>query len=104
MADDLARRLHDQGLSPTGWSNDPGERYATHAHPYDKIIAVKRGSIRFAVPVSDETVDLVTGDRLDLPAGTSHGAIVGPDGVTRLEAHLPAGSLDAVARRSAGSW
>ena len=33
------------------------------------------------------------GDRLDLPAGTRHDALVGPTGVTCLEAHLPAGSL-----------
>ena len=94
----------DQGLHPTAWSNEPGERYATHDHPYDKIIAVERGSIRFTLPAMDRGIQLGTGDRLDLPAATVHGAIVGSAGVACLEAHLPAGSLDAVMRRPSGSW
>jgi hypothetical protein len=44
------------------------------------------------------------GDRLDLPAGTRHDALVGPTGVTCLEAHLPAGSLPRLAHRIAGTW
>lgn len=104
MTDDLAQRMHDQGLRPSGWSNQPGERYANHDHPYDKVIAVERGSIRFGLPAPAPAIDLATGDRLDLPAGTSHNAIVGPDGVACLEAHLPAGSLDGVASRQAGTW
>lgn len=104
MTEDLAQRLRDLGLRPTGWSNEPHERYATHDHPYDKVIAVERGSIVFALPGSGETVTLAQGDRLDLPAGTGHGAVVGPAGVACLEAHLPAGTLDGVARRPNGSW
>ncbi len=53
---------------------------------------------------ASEVVELRVGDRLDLPAGTSHDAVVGPDGVSCLEAHLPAGTLAAVARRAAGTW
>jgi hypothetical protein len=43
------------------------------------------GSIRFLV--GDQPFDLEAGDRLDLPAGTPHAAVVGPQGVTCLEAH-----------------
>jgi hypothetical protein len=39
-----------------------------------------------------------------LPAGIRHDALVGPAGVTCLEAHLPAGSLAVVRRRAAGTW
>ena len=42
--------------------------------------------------------------RLELPAGTAHDAAAGPDGVTCLEAHRPAGSLAGSAHRAAGSW
>jgi hypothetical protein len=49
-------------------------------------------------------VDLVAGDRFELPAGTEHEALVGPDGVTCLEAHLAAGSLPGVRRAAAGTW
>ena len=39
---------------------------------------------------------MTVGDRLDLPAGTAHDAVVGADGVACLEAHRPAGSIAAV--------
>jgi uncharacterized protein YjlB len=104
MPDDIARRLRDEGLDPAPWSNGPGDRYAPHHHRYDKVIAVERGSIRFGLPATGATIDLEAGDRLELPAGTTHDALVGPAGVTCLEAHLPAGGLAAIGHRPAGSW
>ena len=104
MPDDLLSRLVREGLDPGSWANGPGDRYGAHDHGYDKVIAVERGSIRFGLPGTGETIELVAGDRLELPAGTSHDALVGADGVTCLEAHLPAGSLGPPARRAAGTW
>jgi quercetin dioxygenase-like cupin family protein len=103
-ADGVAARLRAEGLAAGSWSNGPGDRYAAHDHEYDKVIAVERGSIRFGLVGRGETMALAQGDRLELPAGTSHDALVGPGGVTCLEAHLPAGAFDAVARRAAGEW
>jgi len=103
-ADGVADRLRAEGLAPGSWSNGPGDRYEAHDHDYDKVIVVERGSIRFGLVATGESVELATGDRLELPAGTSHDALVGPGGVTCLEAHLPAGAFDAVARRAAGEW
>lgn len=104
MSEDLAARLRDEGLTPARWSNGPDERYAVHEHGYDKVIAVERGSIRFGLPATGGSVDLDLGDRLELPAGTAHDALVGGDGVACLEAHLPAGSLAGLARRPSGTW
>jgi quercetin dioxygenase-like cupin family protein len=101
---DAAERLRAEGLDPSSWSNGPGDRYGAHEHGYDKVIVVAAGSITFGLPGAGRSVGLATGDRLELPAGTSHDATVGRDGVTCLEAHLPAGRLAAVARRAAGSW
>jgi mannose-6-phosphate isomerase-like protein (cupin superfamily) len=101
---DAADRLRAEGLDPSPWSNGPGDRYAAHEHGYDKVIVVERGSIAFGLPAESRSVDLDVGDRLELPAGTRHDAAVGSIGVTCLEAHLPAGRLTAVARRSAGEW
>jgi quercetin dioxygenase-like cupin family protein len=101
---DLARRLRGEGLQPTGWANGPGDRYAAHEHAYDKVIVVERGSIRFALRASNGAIELVEGDRLELPAGTNHDAAVGPDGVACLEAHLPSGSLAGLRRRPSGTW
>jgi mannose-6-phosphate isomerase-like protein (cupin superfamily) len=102
MVDDLFQRLRSEGLAPSPWSNGPGDRYAAHEHDYDKVIVVERGSIRFGL--TDQGVDLAGGDRLELPAGTRHDAVVGPAGVRCLEAHLPAGVLARVAVRTAGTW
>ena len=100
----VAGRLRAEGFDVGAWSNGPGDRYAAHDHGYDKVIVVERGSIRFGLVDQDRAVELAAGDRLELPAGTSHDAVVGPGGVTCLEAHLPAGTFHAVGRRAAGEW
>jgi uncharacterized protein YjlB len=98
-------RLAAEGLVAGSWSNGPGDRYGAHDHSYDKVLVVASGSIVFGLPDRGERVALEVGDRLDLPAGTSHDAVVGPSGVTCLEAHIPAGRLSPTPeRRPAGSW
>jgi quercetin dioxygenase-like cupin family protein len=62
------------------WSNQPGARYAVHSHPYRKILYVATGSITF-LPEGQPAIELRSGDRLDLPAGTPHAAVVGDRGV-----------------------
>jgi quercetin dioxygenase-like cupin family protein len=101
---DVGERLRAEGLSPGTWSNGPGDRYAAHDHEYDKVLVVASGSITFGLPDRGERVDLEPGDRLDLPAGTTHDATVGAFGVSCLEAHLPPGSLAAVRRQPAREW
>lgn len=101
----LADRMQAEGLMPGAWSNGPGDTYAAHAHGYDKVIVVERGSIVFGLPDLGTSVALATGDRLDLPAGTRHDAIVGASGVTCLEAHPTAGLVgDRPIRRPVGDW
>ena len=104
MADSTALRgrLLDEGLAASAWSNEPGDRYASHDHGYDKVIVVAGGSISFGL--DDGSIRLEAGDRLELPAGTVHDATVGSTGVTCLEAHLAPGSLARPARRAAGTW
>jgi quercetin dioxygenase-like cupin family protein len=103
-AAEVSVRLRAEGMDPGTWSNGPGDRYAPHEHGYDKVLVCTAGSIRFGLPARGITVDLVAGDRLELPAGTRHDAIVGAAGVAALEAHLPAGSLAELRRRPAGTW
>ncbi len=100
---DMVRRLRDEGLDPTGWGNGPGDRYAAHAHGYDKVIVVERGSITFGL-AGQRHLDLQAGDRLELPAGTTHDALVGAGGVSCLEAHLPAGTYPDTVVRAVGTW
>ena len=101
---DLGDRLAREGLAPGSWSNGPFDRYAAHDHGYDKVLVCVSGSIRFGLPDLGRSVELGPGDRLDLPARTRHDAVVGPSGVTCLEAHQPAGSLAALRHHPAGAW
>jgi quercetin dioxygenase-like cupin family protein len=75
-----------EGLEPYRWSNAPGDTYAAHSHGYDKVLYVVSGSITFGLPSTGERLALTPGARLDLPAGVTHDAVVGPQGVICLEA------------------
>jgi quercetin dioxygenase-like cupin family protein len=84
---DLRRILAEEGLQPYRWSNASGDMYNAHTHSYNKVIYVVQGSITFGFPGDGGQASLKTGDRLELPAGTAHDAVVGPGGVVCLEAH-----------------
>lgn len=79
--------MQHEGLAPYAWSNGPFDRYAAHSHEYNKVIYAVSGSIVFGLPNEGTEVELKPGDRLDLPSGTVHDAVVGAEGVTCLEAH-----------------
>lgn len=102
--DDAETRLRSEGLDPAAWSNGPGYRYAVHSHDYDKVLVATFGSITFHLTELGADVELATGDRLDLPARTVHGATAGDIGVRCLEAHLPAGTLGSRPRHSPPGW
>lgn len=93
LSNPLVSRLARDGLSASEWVNGPGDTYAEHRHAYDKVLVASAGSITFHLTELGRDIELRTGQRLDLPAGTLHGATVGSEGVRCLEAHLPAGSV-----------
>jgi mannose-6-phosphate isomerase-like protein (cupin superfamily) len=82
-----AAAMRAEGLDPGAWENSPGYAYADHRHPYDKVLYCVRGSIRFDLTEEGRSVELAPGDRLDVPAGMAHSAVVGVSGVICLEAH-----------------
>jgi quercetin dioxygenase-like cupin family protein len=79
--------MRSENLHPQSWSNGPGDIYAPHSHPYDKVLFVARGSIVWFLPETGEEFETVAGDRIELPRGVVHSARVGRNGVTCLEAH-----------------
>jgi quercetin dioxygenase-like cupin family protein len=83
----LKEILAEEDLHGYRWSNGPGDVYSAHTHSFNKVIYVVSGSITFNLPDSGEQVTLNLGDRLNLPAGVAHNAIVGSKGVVCLEAH-----------------
>ena len=70
--------------APRPWGNGPRDTYGRHTHAYHKVLFCLEGSIAFHLDGGD--IELRAGDRLDLEPGTEHGATVGPDGVSCVEA------------------
>ena len=81
--DAIFRESH---LSPNWWSNGPGDVYGAHSHSYHKVLFCVDGGITFRIELGGRDYELHPGDRLDIPRGTSHSAVVGPEGVTCVEA------------------
>jgi len=95
----VIRRLQDEADQCYSWSNGPGAVYAVHAHPYRKILYVTAGSITFT-PQGAESVIMGPGDRIEIPAGTPHGARVGGEGVTCWEGQAKSVQDEAASGRS----
>jgi quercetin dioxygenase-like cupin family protein len=83
---DFARETGSAGWAVSVWSNGPGDTYATHSHPYKKVICCLRGSIVFHTSRGDFV--LKGGERMVLEPGTPHGATMDRDGVRCAEAHV----------------
>jgi quercetin dioxygenase-like cupin family protein len=80
---ELMGRLRKEADGCHSWSNGPGDVYAAHVHSYEKVLYCVAGSITFKL--QDREIRLGPGDRMVLPAGTVHSAVVGPDGCTCIE-------------------
>ena len=83
---EVEKQLRDQGHTPRTWSNAIDTVYEWHDHTYHKRLYCTSGRITFHTDEGD--FELRPGDRLDIDPGTSHGATVGSEGVTCVEAAL----------------
>lgn len=83
--DELMTRLRSEAGDCYSWSNGPGDRYAAHSHGYEKVLYCVDGSITFVLAQEGKRLELKPGDRMVLPAGTIHSAIVGEGGCTCIE-------------------
>ena len=84
--EDLMARLREEATGCYSWANGPGDRYAAHSHSYEKVLYCVDGSITFNLEAHDgKRIELKAGDRMVLPAGTIHSAVVGPAGCACIE-------------------
>jgi quercetin dioxygenase-like cupin family protein len=83
--DELMTALRGEAASCYSWSNGPNDLYAPHSHPYEKVLYCVDGSITFVLEKEGRRLELKPGERMVLPAGTVHSAIVGPRGCTCIE-------------------
>ena len=70
----LKEELTKQGLKPYVWSDEPGTYYGNHYHEYDEIRWLVSGRMKYGV--GDKVFVLEPGDKLELPAKTTHWAEV----------------------------
>ena len=85
--EDLMTKLKTEASGCYSWSNGPGDRYAPHSHSYEKVLYCVDGAITFTLESEGKRLELTSGDRMVLPAGTVHSAVVGPGGCTCIEGH-----------------
>jgi len=83
--EDLMAKLRAEATGCYSWSNGPHDRYAAHSHGYEKVLYCVDGSITFVLDANRERLELKAGDRMVLPAGTVHSAVVGGEGCTCIE-------------------
>ena len=83
--DDLITKLRAEATDCYSWSNGPGDRYAAHSHGYEKVLYCVDGSITFVLEQEGKRLELKAGDRMVLPRGTVHSAVVGPTGCACIE-------------------
>ena len=79
---DLVDQMKAQGLVPYVEDDEPGHQYDAHLHPNDEVLVIVSGEVTFGI--GDDTWVLKAGDRLDLPADTSHWAATGGDSSIRI--------------------
>ena len=82
----ITRQMQKEGLRPYVWDNTPNYRYAVRTHGYNKVMYVVEGNIEVSLPDSNQRVKLRAGDRVEIPAGVRHGAIIGSSGAKCVEA------------------
>lgn len=74
----IKQLLRLEGWTPTAVDDPPGHVYPPHSHDAVKMIAIIHGGIE--VRVGHETYRCLSGDKLVVPAGVEHAAVVGPSG------------------------
>ncbi|MCK6578598.1 MAG: cupin [Anaerolineae bacterium] len=82
----ITRQMQHEGLRPYAWDNRPNYRYAVRSHGFSKIMYVVDGMLEITLPDSNQRVRLRAGDRIEIPAGIRHGAIIGSSGAKCVEA------------------
>jgi mannose-6-phosphate isomerase-like protein (cupin superfamily) len=86
----ISRMMQKEGLRPYVWENTPNYRYAPRTHGYNKVLYVVDGVLEVSFPDNNQRVKLRAGDRLEIPSGVRHSAIVGMNGARCVEAALRA--------------
>lgn len=78
LSERFIKELEQEFSSVYEWQDKPGTIYEEHSHKGKVSLYVTDGSITF--DFSGEKKEVVANERFDVPAGTQHSAVVGPEG------------------------
>ena len=81
------RAVHGERLTLAVVELAPGAVVGEHSHDHEQLGLVLRGSLRFRV--GDEERELGPGETWEIPSGTPHDAVAGPDGASVLDLFAP---------------
>ena len=82
--DALGARLAADGYQAVRWSSEAAQGYPPHVHVYPELLWLVRGSLTVLLPAEDRMFELTPGDRIEIPQGTVHGTMAGPEGAAYL--------------------
>ncbi|HUQ84801.1 MAG TPA: cupin domain-containing protein [Candidatus Limnocylindrales bacterium] len=74
----ISEYVMKEGFNPILIINKPGFVYSEHKHPETKLLVFLEGNVK--VIVDGEKYHCLPGDKLIVPANTTHSAIVGGEG------------------------
>ena len=77
-------RLAAEGYGVVLWRTEPATGYPPHAHIYPETMWVIGGSLTVVLPADSRLIELLPGDRIEIPQGMVHGLMAGADGAVYL--------------------
>jgi quercetin dioxygenase-like cupin family protein len=84
VEDALRGRLVEGGYGVVRWANEPATGYPPHAHIYPELLWLISGSLTVILPAENRMLELMPGDRIEVPQGVVHGTMAGADGAVYL--------------------
>lgn len=80
----IRAQLVTAGYGVVKWTSEPVTGYPPHAHIYPETMWVVAGSLTLILPANDKLLELLPGDRVEVPQGVLHGVMAGEEGATYL--------------------
>lgn len=83
---DIRDRLTAEGYGVVKWNSEAATGYGPHAHIYPEMLWMLEGSVTLALPADGRLIELLPGDRIEIPQGVLHAVIAGAEGAAYLMA------------------
>ena len=80
----IRERLIAEGYGVVRWTSEPSTGFQPHAHIYPETMWVVSGTLTVILPTDGRLLELLPGDRIEVPQGVLHGVMAGAEGATYL--------------------